>query len=606
MEELDCLVINLDARIENCSKFSGDGLYFIELEDKDLFCGNNWYSDDIINFAIAEGIEFKFKYHIAGTKRGKLFISKIKEILIKYGDAKFTKNIINTLSGMCGSTYSTRTNLNNDNKGARVFDYIKKNGGVRDCFWNKWEEANFNDIYFFGKTTKMPKHDQNLPIYLQILDGQLISLYKMGKTLCEGKGKILYRKTDCIVISNIPSYISNDTIGGYSTEKFPNKLVLEHYNDVAYEYKKIHWKKTGVRNSDDWDKIGDEGMIIGMAGTGKTFVANKLIEKLEKAKKEVVKLAFTNKACLNLEGQTFNSFFGIGIGDDPNWGHIHNLCKKIDYMIIDEISMIGGMWWNILTRVKERSNIKFIFFGDWRQLPPVREGDYFNSPNLHYLAGGILTELTVVKRYDEKLGALVNNLDNCKFKYCNEFCLDEGIANNVICYTNLQRQKLNTLMNDKAAIGKEYIKLNVKKKNLYSQDTKLFAGCKLMMATTTKCRKFKKNERVICSEVNDTYFTIVGIGNKTVSLKTKQFHACCVLGYASTIHKSQGDTLDGVLYIFEMGKFTNWTEDNVVRDYCGGNEIGGIWSEKKRLLYTALTRATKFNNLRLIRGGVGF
>lgn len=53
--------------------------------------------------------------------------------------------------------------------------------------------------------------------------------------------------------------------------------------------------------------------------------------------------------------------------------------KQLDYVIVDEISMVG---YNLLHLAKLQSEkVKFIFVGDYRQLEPVAEGgfDYENS-----------------------------------------------------------------------------------------------------------------------------------------------------------------------------------------------------------------------------------
>ena len=51
--------------------------------------------------------------------------------------------------------------------------------------------------------------------------------------------------------------------------------------------------------------------ITGKAGTGKSYVINKIVEELTNKGKNVVKLATTGSAAVLIEGQTLHSFFTL-------------------------------------------------------------------------------------------------------------------------------------------------------------------------------------------------------------------------------------------------------------------------------------------------------
>lgn len=121
--------------------------------------------------------------------------------------------------------------------------------------------------------------------------------------------------------------------------------------------------------------------ITGRAGTGKSTLL-KLFR--DTTKKKAVVLAPTGIAALNIGGQTLHSFFGLPARlitkeDLAIRRRNHYLYKKVDIIIIDEISMVrADMMDNIdfflrINREDPRpfGGCQMVFFGDLFQLPPV-------------------------------------------------------------------------------------------------------------------------------------------------------------------------------------------------------------------------------------------
>ncbi len=124
--------------------------------------------------------------------------------------------------------------------------------------------------------------------------------------------------------------------------------------------------------------------VTGKAGTGKST----LLEYFRSTtKKKVVVLAPTGVAAINVAGQTVHSFFGFKPNitlqkirrkykkDDKN-----NIYKKLDAIIIDEISMVRSDLLDCVDKFLrlngKNKNLAFggaqmIFIGDLYQLPPV-------------------------------------------------------------------------------------------------------------------------------------------------------------------------------------------------------------------------------------------
>lgn len=147
------------------------------------------------------------------------------------------------------------------------------------------------------------------------------------------------------------------------------------------------------------DKSKQVIFITGYAGTGKSTLLNYFIEK--NPKKAVV-LAPTGIAAYNVKGETIHSFFRLPrtilsyedrcILSEKLTDAKVNLIKNLEYIIIDEISMVRVDIMNAIDyrlRIIMNSKIPFggkkiIMFGDLFQLPPILKKDfkYDVNPNI--------------------------------------------------------------------------------------------------------------------------------------------------------------------------------------------------------------------------------
>ena len=125
--------------------------------------------------------------------------------------------------------------------------------------------------------------------------------------------------------------------------------------------------------------------ITGKAGTGKSTLLRYFVEKTDK---QVIVLAFTGVAALNVGGMTIHSFFKFpprpiteeDIRKQPN----RKIYQKLDTIVIDEISMVRS---DLLDGIdlflrkngkdpnKPFGGIQMIFFGDLFQLSPIVTND---------------------------------------------------------------------------------------------------------------------------------------------------------------------------------------------------------------------------------------
>lgn len=176
--------------------------------------------------------------------------------------------------------------------------------------------------------------------------------------------------------------------------------------------------------------------ITGKAGTGKSTLLRYLTEH---TKKQYAVLAPTGVAALNVKGQTIHSFFRLPARliqreDIKINARRENLMRKLDMLIIDEVSMVRA---DIIEAIdislriyrhqdKPFGGMQMLFIGDLYQLPPVVPNDqrvyfqehyggayFFNAPifrdGLHYTS----IELTRVFRQREPAFLdMLNNIRN--------------------------------------------------------------------------------------------------------------------------------------------------------------------------------------------------
>lgn len=156
-----------------------------------------------------------------------------------------------------------------------------------------------------------------------------------------------------------------------------------------------------IEQNDDYSTIKDlvyQGkniFLTGPGGVGKSFYIKKLKDELGD---RVVITSTTGVSSFNLKGQTIHSFSGIGaITRNNKFEYIikkiykkqaHEKIKNCEILVIDEISMLGQFYLEIIDKVfkhirrndKPLGGVQVIFTGDFLQLPPINDEFCFKSP----------------------------------------------------------------------------------------------------------------------------------------------------------------------------------------------------------------------------------
>ena len=649
MEDLEVLLqINYDCGMkyyddEEFNSFKGrevrEGLYFIKTDDTKLFHGDNWYSHKIVKLGINEKLisDENIKAHInCFVMKGNPLVDVIKSISDEFSKFKtLKKNAINAIYGWLAKTETKSSEIYVDECCKRIYDNWAGKRGLEDkevhiqpYFINtnhQWVKDYINNnnfdldelleineskekfekirkFYTYGERQTTKHLDNYLPIAIQIQDEGNIKLYEMIK---KTKGKLLYRKTDFACVYGGRKLKLSEEIGGYKKCDNPT-LPLPIQKDKSTKLNKYipKWNDLKYNDSDDYENIINEllnkkgGLLMGSAGVGKSYVIKQGMKILDKKNIKYTSTAFTNKATLQLNGETLHTLLRIDKNNRLGNKWAHALGSKYDVIFVDEISMIKGSIWKLLSQLKTITGIIFILVGDHRQLPPVVDEndeeytwitDWFNHSVVRDLANENRCELTKRKRFDKPLFDMLNKLWNKDdFSILNNptKCSKEDLINGTnICYTNKHRKIINEkCMNIRKPNDAILIKYN--KKNSESdkqhQDTYLYIDMPLIMFKTSTDKKFKKNELVQCIKYNNNKFTIKNIRDDEMELNISDFHYWVQPGYACTFHKSQGDTYTGLVNIFGTSRMNP--------------------NENKRAFYTALSRATKLENIKIRSG----
>jgi ATP-dependent DNA helicase PIF1 len=135
---------------------------------------------------------------------------------------------------------------------------------------------------------------------------------------------------------------------------------------------------------------GENVLLTGAAGSGKTYVLNQFIKLARDEGKKVTVTATTGLAATHLSGTTVHAWSGIGILDTLPPRFTDNLSKarretieKTDVLVIDEISMLHDYRLDMVDQImrKVRANdqpfggAQIILCGDFFQLPPINRGE---------------------------------------------------------------------------------------------------------------------------------------------------------------------------------------------------------------------------------------
>ena len=638
----DYCVFNVMDDVEefNTNSKITEGLYYIETDVYDPFRGNGWYYHSLTSFGLDNSLisrdnikkviyassTLKHNYYngfIEYCNKNVLSYEEIQEHYNKkeeeYKDddgetidrdflclvkdkyiTDYKKAGINSMIG------AFKPNLNKHSKWSSTIvtkcklealnHAIEKDESFIDTF--SYDDQEF---YHVISPNKVSNVETERPLYDQIVQQEAIELYKL-KTLIESKGgKVTDLNTDAITCTfpdnklpfdlsdgkNIDGYYWDDekTILKYKLEPVGKHVLYpkmeKHIRTDKYEHKTTEFNVTPDVEGNDFtpliNKIIDSNsscLITGPPGAGKTTLLNMVKEYLTDNNKIYKCLAPTNLAALLINGTTIHKFS----------------CKlkkfkafmemKLDYIFVDEVSMLHSNFYKILMIIKKLKNCKLIISGDFNQLDVIHDlqkYDYKDTSILKELCDNNLIQLSKCRRSDDTLFNLIqfDNIPNLK-----KSDFDNKDTEINICWTNETRKTINYKYMQIAAKRdrtKNYFILQPLPYDENSQEVKLVRKTPIIAKINNSKLKLINNERYIISKINiaDKEITVKNDRNE-VTINSSEFQKLFRVGYAFTTHSCQGMTINEPYTIHDFDRM------------------------HKKLKYVALSRATKKENINII------
>jgi ATP-dependent exoDNAse (exonuclease V) alpha subunit len=342
---------------------------------------------------------------------------------------------------------------------------------------------------------------------------------------------------------------------------------------------------------------GENVFVTGGAGSGKSYLIRHFMQGLDA--KTMPILASTGAAAVLLGGRTFHSFFGLGImegGPQETYhrvkedGKLLKRLSQVEGVIIDEVSMIPSSALEIaeqLSRHARQSSLpwggmRVIVVGDFAQLPPVtRQGQKrewaFQSETWRQ-SGFQIVELAKNQRtYDQQFLEVLNDVRKGKVTALVKEYLDFKVREHDEEDETTRlfpRRDQSEIFNQKklAQISSEEVKIPsiylgeerlveaLKKNSPIPGELVLKVGCRILFVQNDPNKRW----------VNGTKGTVVDIAPDKITVEKDTFRHVTVektqfslqnaegktvasvinfpltLAYATTIHKSQGATLDEI------------------------------------------------------------
>ena len=579
---------------------SGPGLYYIESNNYLPLRGNGWYYEPVADYCIKEGIidvsDIKYVIIASLSVKGDYFNKFIEYCYDILGD--YAKLSVNSMIG-CFKTKDSeiwKSLCITADENEAFYYFLNKDGSFI-------HNMNINEKQFYQAYNKRIVRPQEFetPLYDMVLQMEIIELHKLSKLVMNNNGVVLDVNTDCVscvfLDDKLPFAICNDKVnlsGFYfddnmqvpkyklefkdrlTTGKKPNFI---RSNDFVYT--KPSWNITEDVENNDMSKIVDHIIdnkiscnVDGRAGCGKTTLIKAIMKKMSDNNMSYVSLAPTNKACRLINGKTIHKFA-------ISYKRLQDVKKiKLDYIIVDEISMVSEIFYKFMITMKRLNKCNFIISGDFGQLLPVNDRradyDYKNSAALNELCDGNRVQLSKCRRADAELFTMCLDANITKLTKAD---FNNNFTGRHICFTNKKRKEINAIMMNKVVQEKKIkcLKLTALENDTDSQDVKLIKGMPIIARVTNNKYEIMNNETFTIIKIDlINQSIIISDGEDTKEIPIDQFQYMFYVAFCITTHKSQGETYDHPYTIHEWEKMD------------------------RRLKYVALSRATKKEYINII------
>ena len=568
------------------------GFYFVESDNYFPMRGNGWYNYTMVQYCIEQNIQINITHKFIPSFSIKSdYFKTFTEFLVHLTEgSNLGKLIVNSLVGCWGiqSTQMEHITLTTDK-------YEASRELCRDgVFVSSEQLSEDTTLYSIIEKLMIKKDDSFLPLYCQIVAMEAIELHKLEQIIVAQGGVPLERNTDAILYRGNQIDISNyfwDAAGTVAKYRYDEASRLARANVCSikragkfelHSFEYIQLQEPTDNNflplAKQVVKSGKSCGVFGVAGAGKTTLANTITNEIESSGMKCIKLAPTNKAASHINGMTIHKFYLSMFLSNNYEKKLLKSLNNVDYIIVDEFSMVREIFYRFFVLIKRYvPNVKFIVIGDFRQLKPVNDvytGSYKDSPALHQLCDGQQINLTRCRRSDAALFNLYTNIESVD---TTQFPVRELTELN-IAYTHKTRKNINRQCMDKFSVGKEWIFAHKSSFNKKTQTSKLFVGMPIVAHRNFKKEGIFNSELFTISHINfqSKTFSFVD-GDTTQTFPVKIFSSMFFPGFCLTAHTSQGCTFNTKYTIYD------WNHPRM----------------DQTAKYVALSRATSIQNIQI-------
>ena len=349
--------------------------------------------------------------------------------------------------------------------------------------------------------------------------------------------------------------------------------------------------------------------LTGPPGCGKTYLLNKFINICKKINLKISITGTTGMAAYLLNGTTINSWAGIGLAEKPVEILVETIKKnpicynrwwRTQIIIIDEVSMLSAELFEKIEKIArlvrrdERpfGGIRVILSGDFFQLPPVNGKMLFQSPLWEQIIDYGIHLIHIYRQKDNdflKLLLEIRQGNNLSLNSWKTLCKAFGRTINYKYHQPIRlyprKHEMNKYNNNKLNEIKKkehifktqsriprkmppeivkYYEKKLDKTSSYNKKVKLKTGAQvLLIKNLHKFGLVNGNLGIIIGWENENPIVLFE-NNKEVVITTQIWEKDTqwgvfgrkqiplILGWALTIHRSQGQTLSSVMV--DIGK----------------------------------------------------
>lgn len=591
------------------------GVYYVKTENYYPFRGSGWYPYCMVLEALAANIISKenitYQFISSFSIKNNYFKNFAQHLIDSTKDAELDKLIVNSMVGCWGIQRSEYESIE-----MTLDKYHASRELIRDgVFVQSNQLNNETTLYSIIERMVINKDDMYLPLYNQIIAMEAMELWKLENMIVAKGGVPMERNTDAVLYAgpvidisgvfwdeekSVPKYRYDETTFLKVQE------VCKFVRSDSFKPAEFKWKEYSEQSmnhmfddgtiffnvfleNDDFGEMaqgifdsGESCQILGVSGAGKTTMANKIIDLIEKSGKKCIKLAPTRKAASHIKGMTIHKYYLSLFLSNNYEKKILKSLNHMDYMIIDEISMVKEVFYRFFTLLKRYApNLKFIIIGDYDQLKPVKDkytGDYRNSPALHHLCDGNRISLEKCRRSDNALFELYDGVRReTKDVDISQFPVNELTSLN-IAYTHNTRKNVNKVCMDKFVGNKQFLFCSRLERNHKTQDVKIFEGMPIVSYKNDDKLDIYNSEvfSVHAIDTEKNTFSIMH-NDEELFFRSVDFKYYFYPAYCITIHVSQGCTFTQPYTIYD------WSHPHM----------------EKSAKYVALSRSTSIHNIQI-------